>query len=121
MKKHIFTILAVIFGIAASGQTRHRSQKTSFKVQESDTEYTIRSSFPAERAEKFRFELIALLGKSDSENRWSVPAYTAVLSADHFEASLDKGKATGSQLGSFKKLAGKLRAALDQPETPKQP
>lgn len=121
MKKHLFTLLAVLLGIAAFGQTTHRSEKTSFTVRESDAEYTVRSSFPADRAEKFRAAITHVLGKTVDENRWSAPAYIAHLSADHFEASLDKGKASGSQLSQFKKLADQLRAALDQPETPKQP
>lgn len=104
---------------------QHVTEKIKFSVKDNNTEYSIRSSFPAERTERIRSILESMLGEasnaSTSESQWATNAYSAKLSGNRLEAFLDKKKATGHQIALFEKLTDKLQEELKQPKPPQPP
>ncbi|WP_343534951.1 hypothetical protein [Pedobacter sp.] len=122
MKRYILILFTIWYGSAAFAQT---TEKIKFSVRDSDTDYSVRSSFPAERVERLRSILEGMLGESSkssaSESEWNTTAYSSKLSSNRFEANLDKKKATSHQIALFKELTAKLQEALDQPKPPKPP
>jgi len=122
MKKQILVLFMAWCSLSAFAQT---TEKIKFSVRDNDTDYSIRSSFPAERAERLQSILEGMLGEatksSNSETQWITSAYQSKLSANRFEANLDKKKATSHQIALFKELTEKLQEVLDQPKPPKPP
>ena len=104
---------------------QHVTEKIKFSVKDNNTEYSIKSSFPAERTERIRSILESMLGEasnsSTSESQWTTNAYSAKLLGNRFEAFVDKSKASKHQITLFEKLTIKLQEALDQPKPPQPP
>ncbi len=101
------------------------TEKIKFSVHDDDAEYSIRSSFPIERAERLRAIVEGMLGEASKsaagESRWNTSAYSSRFWGNRFEANLDKKKATNHQIALFKELTTKLQEALDQPKPPRPP
>lgn len=123
MKKYILMLFVTWCHFNAFTQTV--TEKIKFSVRDDDTEYSIRSSFPVERAERLRGIVEGMLGEatqsSSGETQWITSAYHSTLSVNRFEANLNKKKATNHQIALFKELTTKLQEALDQPKPPKPP
>jgi|GEM_PF-2899542 len=123
MKKYILILFTTWCYLNALAQTI--TEKIKFSVHENNTEYSIRSSFPIERAERLRAIVEDMLGEatksSGDESQWNTSAYNSRFLGNRFEANLDKKKATSHQITLFKELTTKLQEALDQPKPPKPP
>ncbi|RWU04334.1 hypothetical protein [Pedobacter chitinilyticus] len=123
MKKYILILLTTWCSLVTFAQSI--TEKIKFSVKDNNTEYSIRSSFPAERTERIRSVLEGMLGEasnsSASESQWATTAYSAKLLGNRFEAFLDKKKATGHQIALFEKLTEKLQEELKQPKPPQPP
>jgi len=123
MKKYIFILFATWCHLNALAQ--NVTEKIKFSVHENNTEYSIRSSFPIERAERLRAIVEDMLGEatksSGGESQWNTSAYNSRFWGNRFEANLDKKKATAHQIALLKELTTKLQEALDQPRPPKPP
>ena len=126
MKKYILVLAASLVSLLAFGQNTYtKSEKTSFSVHDTDTEFAIKSSFPSNCAERFQKVLTNVLGTEtksvDKENYWLGENYTASFSGNRFKAWLDKKKANANQIKLFKKLAEDLQAVIGQPTPPAPP
>ena len=123
MKKYIFMLFVTWCHLNAFAQTT--TEKIKFSVRDNDTDYSIRSSFTTERAERLRAIVEGMLGEatksSAGESQWNTSAYNSRFLGNRFEANLDKKKATKHQIALFKELTTKLQEALDQPKPPKPP
>lgn len=123
MKKYILMLFVTWCSLNAFTQTI--TEKIKFSVRDDDAEYSIRSSFPIERAERLRAIVEGMLGEasksSAGESQWNTSAYSSRFWGNRFEANLDKRKATSHQIALFKELTNKLQEALDQPKPPKPP
>lgn len=101
------------------------TEKIKFSVRDDDSEYSIKSSFPIERAERLHAIVEGMLGEASKspagESQWNTSAYHSKFWGNRFEANLDKKRATSHQIALFKKLTTKLQEALDQPKPPKPP
>lgn len=123
MKKYVLILLATWCSITTFAQTT--TEKIKFSVRDNDSEYSIRSSFPAERAERMHAIITRILGEATqstaNESLWVTSVYSSRFAPNRFEATLHKSKATNHQIDLFKELTAKLQEALDQPKPPKQP
>jgi hypothetical protein len=126
MKKYILVLAATLINLIAFGQNTYtKSEKTSFSVHDTDTEFAIKSSFPTNRSERFQKVLMNALGEetksTGKESYWVEENFTASFSRNGFKAWLDKKKANANQIKLFKKLAEDLQAVLEQPTPPTPP
>jgi len=126
MKKYIFILFALTYGLVSSAQrTTTKSEKISYATHETDTEQSLKGSFPIERSEKVETAFLSALGKADQSSAkgstWTGSYYTAHMTATSFKANLDKEKASAKEIGMFKRLTAALYKALDQPQPPQVP
>jgi hypothetical protein len=127
MKKLTTTLIALFCTaliFAQSSKTSHTStESTSVSINNSDHDYSVIAVFGEAKAAKVKAKLIEAIGKPNTENDglalWNLKnIYTVTLKAEKLIIDLDKDKATGTLIKTFKNLGEDIQSTLGAAKTP---
>ena len=101
MKRYILSLIATILSLVMIAQDQKvKSEKTGFYIHETDTEYIVRASFPANRNAKLRTIILEALGEpkypTDSSTHWLGSNYSLTITKVGMRMSLKREKLTRS-------------------------